>query len=156
MANGPTRTVERQMIANALLGSSSSGFGSTTRYIGLYTSAVSSMTDDPADATGEASGNNYARAACGSWAFTTSTQNTSNPTVLANNAVITFNSATPNGWGTIVGWGVFTASSGGAPIWTGLIDGGSQSVAAGNNVQIAVGQLRLVLGNGDEANWNTV
>lgn len=95
-----------------------------TLHIGLYTA-------NPTDAAGgtEVSGNAYARVAVAcslaNWAgtqaaaSTVASSGTSGTT--SNNAVITFPTPTPAGWGTVTGMAIFDAATGGNMlIWTPL------------------------------------
>jgi hypothetical protein len=113
-------------------------------YVGLFTS----MPTDSAEGT-EVSGNNYARAAItrglAQWAGTQSAGSTdvSSGTsgTTSNNATLTF--PVPSGnWGTIVGFGLFTASSGGT-LWAYGAVTPNKVVYAGDPVYYSAGQLQL-------------
>lgn len=96
--------------------SAGAGSGPTTLYIGLFTA-------NPSDVGGgtEVTGNAYARVGVASglsaW---DNTQQASSSAVSSgttgttrNQAVITFPTPTPSGWGTVTGVGIFDAASGG-------------------------------------------
>jgi hypothetical protein len=100
------------------------GSGPTTFYVGLYTA-------NPTDAAGgtEVTGNGYARVAVtgslANWAGTQAAASTvaSSGTggTTSNNAAITFPTPTPAGWGTVTGFAIFDAATGGNMlVWSAL------------------------------------
>lgn len=130
--------------------SAGAGSGPTTLYIGLYTA-------NPTDTGGgtEVAGNNYGRASVTSamgatgWAGTQSAGSTvaSSGTggTTSNNGVITF--ATPSAsWGTVTGFGVFDAVSGGnLLIWGALT--ASKVINSGDTVTFPAGSLSFQIDN---------
>lgn len=105
-------------------------------YVGLYTAT-------PSDAGGgtEVSGNAYARQPIVSsgvgW-----TSGGAGSGSISNALAITFPAATPAGWGTVTHFGVFDAvTAGNLLMWNAL--GASKTVAIGDVVQFAIGQLVL-------------
>lgn len=120
----------------------------TTVYVALFTAP-------PTDAAGgtEVSGGGYARVAIASslanWAGTqgagTVTSSTGTSGTTSNNAVITFPQSSAS-WGTIVGFGIFDALTGGNM----LIFGGltaSVAVPSGVTASFAAGQLSFQIDN---------
>lgn len=101
-----------------------------TPYVALYTVA-------PTDSSGgtECSGGSYARVAANGKFGTPSAGS------VANNAVITFPTATAS-WGTVVAFAILTASSGGSMLMWGAL-GTSKAVGTGDTPSFAVGQLTL-------------
>ena len=102
-----------------------------TTYVGLLTVA-------PTDSTGgtEVSGGSYARVSNAfKWPTPTS------GAALSNNAVITFPTATA-GWGTVVAFGIYSASSAGSLLYWGDLTV-SRTVLTGDTPQFAVGTLTL-------------
>lgn len=105
-----------------------------TVYVALFTVA-------PVDSGGgtEVTGNAYARVAV--------TNNTTNfPTVsngIKTNANgIVFPTATPSGWGTVVAWATFDASSGGNMLHFGDLTP-NKTVAASDQMQFPAGALTI-------------
>jgi len=109
----------------------------TTWYLGLFT------TNPDAAGAGsiEVSGGAYGRQtlAAASWAAATA----GDPSYITYDAAITFATATAN-WGNIVGWGLFTALTGGSPQYWGTIT--SQAVNSGVAASVASGQVKLESG----------
>lgn len=111
----------------------------TSWYVGLFT-------DNPNEAgTGfvEVVGGNYARftMASGNWTPAAVGQ----PTTVSNNISIDFNTPSSS-WGTVVGYGLFVASSGGNPqIWGPLNI--SRAVDTNEPVSFAIGDLKVHLGD---------
>jgi len=97
-------------------GSAGAGSGPTALFIGL-------LTANPTDSTAgtEVAGNAYARVSVASsmanWAGTqgptTTVASSGNTGTTSNNAVITFPTPTPSGWGTLTGVGIYDALTGG-------------------------------------------
>jgi|SRR5581483_520505 len=123
MAGGMGNTWNNALL-NALLGGAAFPAVPTDTYIALFTAA-------PTDAGGgtEVSGGSYARVHAvnntGNWGANTSTESKSNA------AQLTFPRATAD-WGTVVGYGIFDAASGGtllfwAPITAQVINSGVQA-----------------------------
>lgn len=100
-----------------------------TVYVGLFTAA-------PTDAGGgtEVSGNGYARKAVTFGAPST-------PGTVSNSAEVTFDTATPSGWGTITHFGIFDALSGGNLLRWNALSGGSKTIAAGDAPRFPIGAL---------------
>ena len=104
--------------------SAAAGTGPTALYIGLYTA-------NPTDVAGgtECTGNAYGRvtvtSALTAWdntqAASSSAVSSGTGGTTRNQAVITFPTPTPSGWGTVTGVGIFDATSGGSLlIWSTL------------------------------------
>lgn len=104
-------------------------------YVGLFTAA-------PTDAGGGTEvtigSNAYARVICDAW-----TVSGTSPTQVANTSLITFPTATPAGWGTIVADAIFDAASGGnmGP-WA---DGLSQAIGINGVAEFLPGALVVTL-----------
>jgi hypothetical protein len=102
-----------------------------TPYIALFTANPS----DSAAGT-EVSGGSYARvSSAGKWAAPTGT------TSVTTNAAITFPTASA-GWGTVTGFAVMSASSGGSVLMWGALTA-SKTVNSGDTPSFASGQLTL-------------
>lgn len=103
----------------------------TTVYAALFTAVA----DGEAGTVTEVSGNNYSRTAI--------TFGAPSNGVSSNSADVTF--PTPSGsWGTIVGIGIYDASSGGNLLaYDGAIT--SQTVASGNTVRIVSGAFSITV-----------
>lgn len=96
--------------------SAAAGTGPTNLYIGL-------LTANPTDSTAgtEVTGNAYARVTVASsmanWAGTqgagTTVASSGSSGTTSNNAVVTFPTPTPSGWGVVTGVGIYDAVSGG-------------------------------------------
>lgn len=120
-----------------------------TLYVGLFTAS-------PADAGGgtEVTGNGYARVAVtgslANWAGTQSAGSTvaSSGTggTTSNNNVITFPTPTPSGWGTVVGMGIFDASSNGNLLFYGGLTT-SKTINSGDAVTFPAGSLSVQMDN---------
>lgn len=107
----------------------------TNLYVGLFTVT-------PSDAAGgtEVTGGAYARIqSVGKWGAPTS----ANPSTVANNAIITFPTATAD-WGTVVAFGLFTALTVGTLLWWGAL-GQNKTVSNGDTPSYGVGALVLTL-----------
>lgn len=99
----------------------------TTVYVGLFTTAPS----DSGPGT-EVTGNAYAR--------TAATFNAPSGGSTSNSATITFPTPTPSGWGTIVGWGIFDASTAGNMLyWSPQTP--NKLVSASDTVQFDAGNI---------------
>lgn len=103
-------------------------------YVGLYTAL-------PTDAGGgtEVATGNYARVqvtqADASWAAPSGS-----PSAISNSGAITF--PTPTTWsGTVVGWGIFDASSGGNLLW--WFDCTDKTINSGDTVQFSASGLTI-------------
>lgn len=102
----------------------------TDHYVGLMTQAATEAAPQ-----GEVTGNGYARKQV---VFT------SPPTAgqTSNNADVTFDVATPNGWGTIVAFAVFDAATGGNMLYHGTLQQ-SRTVQANDQVKFPAGSLQV-------------
>jgi hypothetical protein len=106
----------------------SAGF---TPYVALFTVLPA---DDGTGGT-EVTGGSYTRvSSAGKWA-------TPSAGAVANNATIDFGTSTAS-WGTIVGWAIMTASSGGTMIRKGAITP-NVAVPSGTPVSFPAGSLQL-------------
>lgn len=114
------------------------GAAPATVYVGLFTT---NPTSDACTTNGstEVSGGSYARQSIASSAWSSiSTVGTSSQ--ISNSNVITFPTPTAN-WGTVIGVGIFDASSGGNLLWWNSIT--SQTINTGVVASFAVGALVL-------------
>jgi hypothetical protein len=103
----------------------------TTAYVSLHTA-------DPSDAgASEVSGGGYARPS----SAVTFTSTGANPTVSANNAIVTFPVAT-GAWGTVTHFGIWSAVSGGTFRGSGALTT-SKAVGNGDTARFAVGALTI-------------
>lgn len=115
----------------------------TQLYIGLLT-AMPTKSDGTSMV--EVSGNGYARVAvpAADWAAPTTLGDNLTETT-SNNALLSFPTPTPAGWGTVVGYVVCTNNSAlsGSSNWTraATLTGGNQTITAGETVQIPIGDL---------------
>lgn len=129
--------------------SAAAGSGPTNLYVGLFTV-------NPTDGTAgtEVSGNAYARVAVASslanWAGTqgagTTAASSGTSGTTSNNGVITFPTPTPSGWGTVVGFGIFDASSGGNLLAFGALTT-SKTINPGDPVTFPAGSLTFQIDN---------
>jgi len=122
----------------------------STIYIALFTATP----DDTGGGT-EVSGNAYARVALNpsttNWAATNGATTTTNPSsgtsgTTSNNSAITFPTATPSNWGTVVAVGIFDASTSGNLLFWGPLSA-SQVVNAGSTFSFAISQLGVQIDN---------
>jgi hypothetical protein len=131
MAGSKTNYLENRVL-DTFLRNQASGQVATV-YVGLFTA----ITDGEVPTVTEVSGNAYARQ---SVAFDAAsggaTQNTSQ---------ITFPTATPSGWGTIVGAGIYDALSGGNLLYWFDLDA-NKTVNAGDVFQFAAGAIDITEG----------
>lgn len=129
--------------------SAAAGTGPTTLHVGLFTA-------NPTDTGGgtEVAGNAYARVAVTSnltnWAGTqgagTTVASTGTSGTTSNNGVITFPTPTPAGWGTVTGFGIFDAATGGNLLfWAALT--ASKVINAGDPVTFPAGSLTVQIDN---------
>lgn len=129
--------------------SAAAGSGPTSLYIGLYTA-------NPTDVAGgtEVTGNAYARVALTStlanWAGTQAAASTTASSgtggTTSNNAAITFPTPTPAGWGTVTGFGIFDAASGGnLLVWSALT--ASKVINASDTVSFPASTLSFQIDN---------
>jgi hypothetical protein len=123
------------------------GTGPTNLYIGLLTVAPTDSTTGT-----EVTGNNYARVAVASsltnWKSTQndSTASTGTSGTTSNTNIITFNSPTPAGWGTVTSVGIYdSASAGNLLLYSTLTV--SKTINAGDTVTFPVGSLTFQLDN---------
>ena len=111
-----------------------------TIHVGLFTTLPSDSSIAPY--TGEVSGGSYARVVTSA-----STWDTASPsatvTTISNATAITFTQATAN-WGTIVGVGLFSASTAGDLIWWGPLTA-TKVVGTGETFQFGISALTLSL-----------
>jgi len=101
----------------------------TTVYLGLFTA-------NPTDAGGgtEVSGNGYARQAI--------TFGAASGGAVSNSGAVNFPAATPSGWGTIIGVGIFDASTAGNLLyWAALSP--NQTVGVNGVLSFPVGQINV-------------
>ena len=112
----------------------------TNWYLGLFTVLPGQ------DGTGgtEVSGTDYARVSTGAgdWAAAGATA----ARALLNSAAITFPVVGAGGWGTVVGVGIWDASTAGDLRMIGSLTGGSVAFNEGSQRQIAVGGASISLG----------
>lgn len=101
-----------------------------TLHMGLYTV----LPDDDGAGGTEVSAGGYARQTI---AFAAASGGAA-----SNSGTITFSAATPASWGTVVGFGLFTASTGGTPILTGTINP-TLGVSVGAAVVFAPGTVTV-------------
>lgn len=113
----------------------------TPTHIGLFTT-------NPAD-TGsggtEATGGSYARVAFARNGTNWGSSSAGAPSTIQNLEVVTFPTATAS-WGTITGWGYFTASSAGTLLFFAALDT-SKAVGDGDTASFAAGGLVAQLGD---------
>jgi hypothetical protein len=100
-------------------------------YLALFTTAPEE------DGTGgvEVNGTNYSRIAVSDWGPV------SGGTV-ANDTLLTFPTAGANGWGTIVAWGIYDASSEGNLLLSDNV-AEEKTIGNGDTVEIAIGDLSI-------------
>lgn len=101
----------------------------TTVYVGLFTVAAGE-----AGGQTEVSGNAYARQSVSFGAPSDG--------VTTNTNLVTFPLPTPSGWGTIVGWGIFDASSAGNLLYY-SDQTPNEIVNVGNPVQFAISAISI-------------
>lgn len=126
------------------------GSGPANLYVGLLTVL-------PTDATGgtEVTGNAYARvtvvSSATAWAATNGATTTTNPSTgtsgtTSNNAILTFPTPTPAGWGTVVAVGIWDAATGGnLLIYSALTV--SKTINAGDSVTFPISALTFQIDN---------
>lgn len=108
----------------------------TTVYVGLLTAVP---TDDSVAGT-EVSGNAYARQAA-TFSAPAASGGTGSPRRCQNFETITFPVATPAGWGTITGFGIYDASSAGNLLyWADITD---KTINAGDTAQFAANSISV-------------
>ena len=132
MAGGLTDYAEQQAL-QALLPDA------TSRWVGLFTT----LPDDAGAGGVEASGGGYARVEQSAW----TTEADAPRTVRKNNGAVNFGELT-GAIGTVVGWGIFDAESGGNLLAFGeiLTAGGeatTQALGAGDEPRILSGELKV-------------
>lgn len=107
-----------------------------TVYVALFTTAPTDAYTSGVPTGVEVSGNAYARQAV------TFGAPSGTPRVTANSGSVTYPAASPSGWGTVVAFGIFDASTAGNLLyWHAL--GTSKAVGAGDIVQFAVSALSV-------------
>jgi hypothetical protein len=143
MAGNLTNYAEGKILQHSV---GAATWDAVTGYVGLFTVMP---TDELVQTTnnvftGEVSGNAYARQTA-TW---TAPSYSGSATTISNSAAITFPTATPNGWGTVVAVGIFDKSSSSTDeanlIWWGPLTSG-KVVAANETFQFGVGALSLSL-----------
>lgn len=109
----------------------------TNQYFALFTTAPVNASDGSAV---EVSGTSYARKAIAPSSSLWANPSGAAPATSANAENIVF--ATPGGsWGTVVGWGIYDASSGGHLLEYGAFSG--VAVGSGDTVEFLTGNLTL-------------
>jgi hypothetical protein len=103
---------------------------------GVYETWVSLHTAVPVagGASNEVTGTNYARELVNPTDWTTPASSAS-----SNAVAVTFNTAGSN-WGTVTHVGIFSASSGGSPLWWGAL-AASRVVNTGETLSFSIGNL---------------
>lgn len=104
------------------------------------TSYLALMTANAGEGGGgtEVSGGAYARQAI---AFTNPSTNASGVSSMSNSAQIEFPTATA-AWGTVTGWAIFDAASGGNMLWYGTL-GTAKAITASDTILLHAGDLVL-------------
>lgn len=142
----------RQQAIGITGASAAAGTGPTNLYVGLFTA-------NPTDTGGgtEVTGNAYARVTvpcaisasagwCGTGVNRTTGTSAGTDGTTSNNAILTFPTPTPSGWGLVTGVGIFDATSGGnLLIWAGLTT--NKTINAGDSVTFPVGSLTFQIDN---------
>lgn len=131
--------VQEQAIANSQFGGGATTWAPATWFVGLSTTTPN---DDGTGFT-EPSGGSYARVSVTNnstnWpAATTSSGVTSK----ANGTVIQFSNPTGT-WGLVTYWGLFSASSGGSPLYFNPLDASISPKSGNSPVQFDIGALVL-------------
>ena len=113
----------------------------TPSHIGLFT------TNPADDGTGsvEVSGGSYARQAYARNGTNWGSSTAGAPSTIENLVAVTFPTATAN-WGTVTGWGYFTAVSAGTLLFFAALDT-SKAVNSGDTAEFAIGDLTAQLGD---------
>lgn len=113
-------------VMNVLRGTTLTG---VTAYIGLFTAA-------PGETGGgtEVTGNGYARKSITFGAPSAGT--------MTNSAAVNFDTPTPAGWGTIVGWGIFDALTTGNMLYYGD-QTPNKTINANDTVSYAIGAISI-------------
>lgn len=108
-------------------------------YIGLITTLSSTESGTPAEPVGNGYGRVALAVADASWSAPVDEVGTM---VVTNTGEIAFATVTGSGWGTIVGFIVATAVSGGEVIYEGALNA-PQTVQAGNPIRFPPGSLKI-------------
>lgn len=121
--------------------------GGATLYIGLHTA---DPTDTGLVAELTIGTNDYARATISTDATVSATDNFSSVSADGNSISstkdITFAEATPNGWGDVSWFSIWTAATNGSCIATGQVNAGSTvTVSANTQLRFPSGQLTLTI-----------
>ncbi len=113
----------------------------TPSHIGLFT------TNPADDGTGgvEVTGGSYAREAYARNGTNWGSSTAGAPSTISNLIAVTFTTATAN-WGTVTGWGYFTAVSAGTLLFFAALDT-SKAVNSGDTAEFAIGDLTAQLGD---------
>jgi hypothetical protein len=107
-----------------------------TVYVALFTTAPTDAYTSGSPTGVEVSGNAYAREAIAFGAPS------GTPRVTANSGVITYPTATPSGWGTVVAFGIFDALTTGNLLYWALLTA-NKTIGAGDIFQFAVGAVTI-------------
>lgn len=108
----------------------------TNVYAALFTTAPTDAYTSGTPTGVEVSGNAYARQ------VVTFGAPSGTPRVSVNSGAVTYPAATPSGWGTVVAFGIFDASTGGNLLyWANLT--ASKAVAVNDVLQFAIGALTV-------------
>jgi hypothetical protein len=110
-------------------------------HIGLYTTNP----DDAGAGGTEVSGGSYARVAFARNGTNWGSSAAGAPSTIENLLAVTFTTATAS-WGTVTGWGYFTAASGGSVLFWAALDT-SKAVGSGDTAEFAAGGLVAQLGD---------
>lgn len=110
----------------------------TSVWVGLFTA----LPDDTTAGT-EVASNGYARKEVVGSGWNEAVQ-TSAASYISNASAITFNTATGTGWTSVIGVGIFDASTSGNLIWWGPLTA-AKTVNNGDTFQFATGALSLSL-----------
>lgn len=139
---GGAHDSRERAIADSQFGGGATSWAPATWYIGLST------TQPNEDGSGftEPSGNGYARVPMTNnttnWPAATTVGGT---TTKSNGAKITYPNPT-GGWGQVIYWGAFTASTGGTPEYSNPLDAPISPRSGNSPVEFDVGQLVLPWG----------
>lgn len=127
-----TNALENEVLNRYLRGDAVSITVTGAAYCALFTA----ITDGEASSVTEAADGNYARVQV-TWAAATTTGS------LSNNADIDFYGAGAAGSETVVGFGLYTASTGGTLLYYNTFSNGSKALTAGDTLTIASGNLTI-------------
>lgn len=125
-----TNVLEDRILNSTLRGSAWTAIAS------VYVALSTTPTDDTGAITEPSGVNNYTRKAV--------TFAAPSGGAVSNSADVTFNQATPGGWGTITHMAIYDASSGGNMLYQGPL-AASKTVNAGDTFRFQIGQLTVSL-----------